>query len=545
MIGKELDYLFKPHSKTLKSQFKKKFWTKGAPQQQYLLSGNLVNIKKNRQQFYGITKLGMFVKLGAHQAHCDLLSSIYVMNVKEKSFEIIQADKIKEFHTQEKHKLWIDILVCYCVTRGLVNQRFQFINQISKGNYSKGFLIEDIKRQQLICKTFQREDLQKVAKLKDSVIGEIVILRKLQHPNIIKLLEVHEDINSIYLVYENLRGELYQSFKKRKSEDKPYSEQQVSRFMFQVFSGIEYLHANEILHRDIKLENILFKDKKSLVLADFGLAAKLGPEFNFKKYGTPGYIAPEVLNCQSYTKKIDIFSAGVVCYILLTQQPVFSGSTINQVLTKNTAGEIDFTFDGFLRLSNEAQQFLKATLSLSDELRPTAQQALKYKFITQNVQEQNPQPQEIGARKVSFSYLSNAVVPQTINLQKARKKSMRQYILLKQALNAQNQIIESPVEQRKSEEDEDELDAHLTVSESVNNIFNSFYTQPPVVNADGTEWEDEESLDGDSSSIMSSNCIDSDEDTQDVLSQKISKLSTLVVKHKFRKNQIRSKQIII
>lgn len=67
--------------------------------------------------------------------------------------------------------------------------------------------------------------------------------------------------------------------------------------MYQVFSGIEYLHANEILHRDLKLENILFKDKKSLVLADFGLAAKLGPDFNFKKYGTPGYIAPEVLNC--------------------------------------------------------------------------------------------------------------------------------------------------------------------------------------------------------------------------------------------------------
>jgi len=72
------------------------------------------------------------------------------------------------------------------------------------------------------------------------------------------------------------------------------------------------------VHRDIKLENLVYKDRDTIVIADFGLAATLVNNFEYKKYGTPGYIAPEVLNLNKYNEKIDIFSLGVVCYILYT-----------------------------------------------------------------------------------------------------------------------------------------------------------------------------------------------------------------------------------
>lgn len=71
-----------------------------------------------------------------------------------------------------------------------------------------------------------------------------------------------------------------------------------------------------IIHRDIKLENLVYKENGALMIADFGLSAQLTDNFQFKKYGTPGYIAPEVLNLNSYNEKVDIFSAGVVAYIL-------------------------------------------------------------------------------------------------------------------------------------------------------------------------------------------------------------------------------------
>lgn len=90
-----------------------------------------------------------------------------------------------------------------------------------------------------------------------------------------------------------------------------------------------------VVHRDIKLENLVYKDETTLVIADFGLAAQLQPGFEFKKYGTPGYIAPEVLNLKVYTEKIDIFSVGVVCYILYCFELLFKANTNTGLLRTN------------------------------------------------------------------------------------------------------------------------------------------------------------------------------------------------------------------
>ena len=88
--------------------------------------------------------------------------------------------------------------------------------------------------------------------------------------------------------------------------------------MSNLMKGVQYMHAKEIIHRDLKLENILLPNPNSLdvLIADFGLAASFPQKSMFKKCGTPGYIAPEILNLGVYSEKVDIFSAGVICYIL-------------------------------------------------------------------------------------------------------------------------------------------------------------------------------------------------------------------------------------
>ena len=149
-------------------------------------------------------------------------------------------------------------------------------------------------------------------------------MRKLDHKNIIKIYEVYETKGSIYLVLEILKGgELLKSIKQRKTL---FNDIERAKIMKNFLQALNHIHENGIMHRDLKPENILLKDEISLsdiVIADFGLACFIdmnSKDILFKRCGTPGYVAPEIFNYsekdQFYNKKCDIFSAGVIFYIL-------------------------------------------------------------------------------------------------------------------------------------------------------------------------------------------------------------------------------------
>ncbi len=151
---------------------------------------------------------------------------------------------------------------------------------------------------------------------KVGLINEINIMRNMNHPNIIKLYEVYEGEFHIYLVLELLKGgELFDRIIKKGH----YSEKDASIVIRKLLWALEYLHQKGIMHRDIKPENLILKDDNEyeIKLADFGLAEyEDKKELLFKRCGTPGYVAPEVLEDKKYDTKVDIFSAGVILYIL-------------------------------------------------------------------------------------------------------------------------------------------------------------------------------------------------------------------------------------
>ena len=149
-------------------------------------------------------------------------------------------------------------------------------------------------------------------------------MKKLDHANILKIYEVYETIHSIYLVIDLLEGgELL----KRVKESPKLTHKDLSKLMFNLLQALEHIHQKKIMHRDLKPENLLLKDKSNMcdiVIADFGLATRFdipASEIFFKRCGTPGFVAPEILNYKDgqdgfYDEKCDIFSAGSIFFVL-------------------------------------------------------------------------------------------------------------------------------------------------------------------------------------------------------------------------------------
>jgi calcium-dependent protein kinase len=170
---------------------------------------------------------------------------------------------------------------------------------------------------------------------------EIDILKNLDHPNILKLYEVYEDKQNIYLVTEFCSGgELFDEIIAKGR----FEEHEAAFIMKQLFSAIAYCHSKNVCHRDLKPENILLdaNDKRSIKLIDFGTSQVYTDEEKMEVViGTSYYIAPEVL-AGKYTEKCDMWSLGVILYILLSGQPPFPGENEKEIIAKVKIGKYEF-----------------------------------------------------------------------------------------------------------------------------------------------------------------------------------------------------------
>jgi len=166
---------------------------------------------------------------------------------------------------------------------------------------------------------------------------------------------------------------------------------EAARLTAQILRGIAHLHENRIIHRDLKPENLLLssKDLDAVIkITDFGLSKifKAGePELGYNAVGTPGYIAPEVLNLldtgDPYSKEIDLWAVGVILYILLSGFPPFHGDDEEEIYDKITAGDWVFLAPYWDPVSKEAKDLIEKLLDLDPKKRLTAAQALAHPWI--------------------------------------------------------------------------------------------------------------------------------------------------------------------
>ncbi|RKO86113.1 kinase-like domain-containing protein, partial [Blyttiomyces helicus] len=182
--------------------------------------------------------------------------------------------------------------------------------------------------------------LMKASKMTRRVANEVEIHWQLHHPSILELHTYFEDDAYVYLVTELCgNGELYRYVQNRASC--PLSENEARGILVMLIRGLLYLHANGIIHRDLKLSNLLLTDSFDLKIADFGLAVKLADPDSEQKTmcGTPNYISPEIVSRQPYGLASDVWSLGCMVVTLLTGKPPFESQAVKMTLDKVSRGE--------------------------------------------------------------------------------------------------------------------------------------------------------------------------------------------------------------
>ncbi|CAG9312657.1 unnamed protein product [Blepharisma stoltei] len=239
-----------------------------------------------------------------------------------------------------------------------------------------------------------RKDIIRNELSRSRIEQEINILKSLDHPNIVKVHEYFIDTKKIYIVMEYCSGgELFSELIKRNF----FSEAKAAQIMYQIFSAVRYLHENNIMHRDLKPENILLEDKHDIMnikLIDFGTAtAKVPLKYSRYLEGTAYYMAPEVA-LGGYNEKCDLWSCGVIMYILLSGSPPFDGNNDNEILLSSARGLYNITGDPWPKISQEAKDLLSKLLCSADE-RLSSAQALEHIWITSKTMENTPETEAV------------------------------------------------------------------------------------------------------------------------------------------------------
>ncbi|KAL7842800.1 hypothetical protein SRHO_G00244890 [Serrasalmus rhombeus] len=216
-----------------------------------------------------------------------------------------------------------------------------------------------------------------------TVEREVEILQALQHNNIMALKDVFESRAEVVLVVELIRGgELFDFI----AEKENLMENDAIEFLKQILKGVAFMHNKQIAHFDLKPENIMLSDKKAehpeIKIIDFGLAQRLTPGEEYRSLcGTPQYIGPEVINYEPLSTASDMWSIGVITYILLSGMSPFQGDSDEETLRNIVDMKYEFEDQYFSQTSDMAKDFIEKLLIKDPSERMTAEECLLHPWI--------------------------------------------------------------------------------------------------------------------------------------------------------------------
>ena len=264
-------------------------------------------------------------------------------------------------------------------TGGEFKNDYQIIKEIGRGGFGEVYEVKNKKTGEIrACKHLAKGkiDLERFQ-------TEIQIMKDFDHPNIIKLYEIYDTPDSVWLVMEECKGgEIFDRIVEHMEKQQMYTEKEAANILKQVVSAIEYCHNHGICHRDLKPENLLYLNKgpekdNPIKVIDFGLSEKKN---NLKaKVGSAYYVSPEILNGK-YNEKCDIWSAGVILYILLSGEPPFNSPDDESIYEEIKKMKLEFPDNKWKNISKGAKDLLSHMLT-KERPRYSARRVLEHSWF--------------------------------------------------------------------------------------------------------------------------------------------------------------------
>lgn len=275
---------------------------------------------------------------------------------------------------------------CYMLARELGSGAFSVVKLAVNLETSEKAAVKVIPKKKLSDEDYQ------------SLLTEIEILSSLHHPHIIQLYETFDEGEDFFIVTELVEGgELFDRIVSKAH----YTEKEARDLIKLVLETMAYIHGQGIVHRDLKPENLLLcseTDDSNLKIADFGFAKRIKDLLPKETAcGTPGYVAPEILRGDKYGAEVDIWSLGVICYVLLAGYPPFYDEDQKRLFRKIKEGRYHFHEDYWSNTSPEAINMIQMMLCVDQSKRWTAEQLLKHPWLL------------IGSETLEQKDLSNSI----------------------------------------------------------------------------------------------------------------------------------------
>ena len=332
---------------------------------------------------------------------------------KERTFYLLSKDERDKWVSEIKKAIGYASLTDYYDVKDPVGKgKFGTVKLGIHKKTGKKVAIKVMKKKQM---TLQDIELQK---------REIEILKICQHPSIIKLLDVFENQDYIYIIMEYLKGgDLFNYLEKR---DFTISESKARELSHSIATGIFYLHSFGIAHRDLKPENILMTDESDDAqpkLVDFGLSKIVGPNEKCNDpFGTLSYVAPEVLLQKPYDKSVDLWSLGVIIYLLLSGTLPFDDDDDREIARQTIHDDVDFSYPIWKKIGGDVKTMIKKLLAKDKKDRMTLEEVLQHPWILKKSKTLLESRKKSGDASAAEQFKAFAMTEENLKEMKDKKK---------------------------------------------------------------------------------------------------------------------------
>ncbi|CAN8071106.1 unnamed protein product, partial [Agarophyton chilense] len=300
--------------------------------------------------------------------------------------QLFDGKKILLFpHSRSECDQWVDLL--QRASRRKIGNYYGVTGLVGMGSFAEVRIGYDKSTgQQVAIKVMKKN--KRDTELMRSVECEMNFISKnIDHSNIVATYDVFDTRDNLFIVMEYMPGGMLYDIL---ANEGYFSEKNAANVMSDLLQAVQCLHDNDIVHRDIKPENVLAVHKTwplDVKLADFGLADfvlenSFGEKSTCGMYGTPFFVAPEVIRAETYTPAVDIWSLGVLAYNMLSGKLPFDGNNIKEVLRRVRSGKYAFPDAEWADISDHAKAFISGLLELEPRRRLTAAQALQHPWLT-------------------------------------------------------------------------------------------------------------------------------------------------------------------